>query len=342
MSIIIDKKLSLRNNAGFKARVDVINIVKELGFNYIGIEMSDSKLKSLYSLMKLVFSLKVRKNEYVIIQYPMNRAIINLLLFKLNFYKCKTICFIHDINTLRDNAKESKIKKEINIFNKFDTIISHNEEMTRWLRSNGVFKEIENLEIFDFLGENTKEVDIKNNLPYRITYATGLLGDEKSHYLYQVGNIFNKHTSLLLYGGIEDRLKNNLENNHSIKYKGSINPNEITQLIEGDFGLLWDSSSITCCKGIWGEYTRFNNPHKLSMYLVAKLPVICWEESAVAQFVKKHNIGICINNLNEIEDILSNLTNEQYYTMKKNVIKISNQLNKGYYTKKVINRIIEE
>ncbi|UXZ08780.1 hypothetical protein F1B95_08005 [Clostridium perfringens] len=62
-------------------------------------------------------------------------------------------------------------------------------------------------------------------------------------------------------------------------YKKSLSPKEIVEKIEGDFGLIWDGTSINICDGSFGEYTKFNTPHKLSMYIASEIPVIVWKEA---------------------------------------------------------------
>lgn len=75
------------------------------------------------------------------------------------------------------------------------------------------------------------------------------------------------------------------------------------------------------------------------MYIAAGLPIICWTNMAVADFVEKNKIGICINNLNEINNKLKQITDEQYSAMQKNVLKIQNRVRKGEYIRSAINKI---
>lgn len=61
----------------------------------------------------------------------------------------------------------------------------------------------------------------------------------------------------------------------------------------------------------------------MSMYLAANLPVIVWGKSAMAEYVKLYNIGICIDSLNEIPNKIMSLTDMQINEIKHNVKCIS-------------------
>ena len=86
------------------------------------------------------------------------------------------------------------------------------------------------------------------------------------------------------------------------------------------------------------NYTKYNNPHKLSCYMAAGLPVIVWEKSAISEFVKKNNLGYTIKTLEDINNLdFSNLEE-----LKKNVKKIQSRVVSGEYTKKVFNKVLKD
>ena len=89
-------------------------------------------------------------------------------------------------------------------------------------------------------------------------------------------------------------------------------------------------------QGSYGEYLRYNNPHKTSLYLTACIPVIVWKESAMADFVLKNKLGITVEKLEDIGRKISEITEEEYREMIQNTVKISNRLKTGEYLKKAI------
>ena len=124
----------------------------------------------------------------------------------------------------------------------------------------------------------------------------------------------------------------------NVEYKGSFKPNEIPYKLDGSFGLIWDGNSIDTCAGSVGEYMKYNNPHKLSLYIASGLPVIVWKQAAVAKFVEDNNIGFTVNSLKEIADQIDKLTEEDYKNYLVNIKKLQEKVCNGYFT----NRALDE
>lgn len=339
MKYIVDKLLDLQNDAGFKARIDVINILKEEEYNYVSIRYKKNSISDIINLAYDTLKIDFEKDSQIIIQYPLNEYIIKFLLKKAKTKNCKVICFIHDIQTLRNSLAKDKVKKEIKMFNKFDYIISHNSIMTKWLRENGVTSKICDLHLFDYLASENINSDKDINDGFKIAYATGRLGTSKSKFLLNIDCLSDENNTYLLYGNIIDELKGKILSMQHVEYLGAIAPDLISKNIDGHFGLIWDSGKVEECTGKFGFYTRFNNPHKLSMYIAANLPVIAWNKSAIADFIIEKNIGFCIENLYDIKKRSSDLTSEEYNQMKENVKKISAEVRNGFYTKNVIQKL---
>ena len=104
----------------------------------------------------------------------------------------------------------------------------------------------------------------------------------------------------------------------------------IPEKLTAGFGLVWDGTSIDSCKGNSGEYLKYNNPHKLSLYLSSGLPVVIWAEAAEAEFVKRNKLGISVNSLFELYNALENITEDDYNQIARNVAAIAEKLKKGY------------
>lgn len=343
MKYIIDRALDLNNDAGFKARVDVVNTLGKDGYKYISLNYnSENIVKKMLSVIDML-TLKFNTKSQVIIQYPLNFSIIKYLVKKLKRKKCSLICLIHDIESLRKNCNQDAVKKEIDLFNKFDYIISHNKKMSEWLVSNGILVPIYNLEIFDYLCsdryDNREPLNNAINIKKEIVYATGILGSEKSSFLHNIEHILSENCVMNLYGGIANSLQKQIVNSNNIIYKGSIPPHLVTNEISGHFGLIWDSTQIDTCAGRYSEYTKYNTPHKLSMYIACGIPVIAWKKSAISEFIIDNNIGICIDSLNEIKDIISNINEKDYIIMKRNIEIISKKIKDGYYIRNIMNSI---
>lgn len=101
----------------------------------------------------------------------------------------------------------------------------------------------------------------------------------------------------------------------------------------GDYGLVWDGDSLNTCSGHFGEYLRWNSPHKASFYLRAGMPLIVWRCSALAPIVKELGVGILIDRIEDIGRRLSAITPEERATMAANALSVAQRLNTGAFFK---------
>lgn len=336
----IGEKLEVDNHAGSKARTDINNILNKLKYNLIeNIENKrfNLKIKKIFFLLKLsnlnkLYKIITLRKKFLIIQYPFYfNFIINWVLYfilKRNFNKY--ILFIHDIDTIRDVSNKN-IKKEINIFNNMYAIIVHNEKMKDFLIDNGVKTKIIVLELFDYL--LNKEYP---NRDYKLDKSVAFAGNlAKSEFL-QKKEIKDLNIKFNLYG---PNFNSKNIKGKNIKYNGSYGPEVIPYEIEGSFGLIWDGISLNECAGSFGNYLKVNNPHKLSLYIAAGLPVITWKKAAIADFIKKYDIGFTVDSLYDIEKIISDMDNKQYETYVQNVKKIQEKVCTGYFTRRALDEV---
>lgn len=318
-----------KNTAGQKAKEDISTILSNDAFQKVSINIPESKIQKLFVIHRNVSKLleNFNKDDVFIIQYPMySKHALALILKECKRQKVTTIGFIHDVESLRFNSSKVDKTRELNLFKKFDGLIVHNEIMNKWIKENvNNAPYMVNLQIFDYLSNQTSPT-IKKNLG--LVFA-GNLG--KATFL----NKWNLDLDIDLYG------VNPSENySSSVHYKGIKNPDELPKFLNGSFGLVWDGDSLITGSGDFAEYTRYNNPHKVSLYLSCGLPVIVWKEAAIASFIEKKNLGVTVTSLDDLQEILNSVTDAEYAHMLDNVSKISNELKKGYYTKKAVAEII--
>ena len=181
------------------------------------------------------------------------------------------------------------------------------------------------LEIFDYLIENydshlLDERDLNKKSPVIIA---GALSRHKAGYIYKLP----ENCQFNLYGINFEKEKAS----KNVNYVGAFDPEELIYKLEGSFGLVWDGDSSDTCTGIYGEYLKINNPHKTSMYLAAGIPVIIWEEAALADFIRENQCGITIKSISEIRKLVDNMSDEYYAMLKNNATKIGEKLRSGYF-----------
>jgi len=317
-------------SAGSKAKTDIEAILVEMGAHNVGVEDSlyENRLKgfrvSVSSVLKAFFCL--RKGDVLVIQYPFKKFY-SLLCNLAHLRGSKVVTVIHDLGSFR--RRKLSPEKEVKRLNHSDYIIAHNDRMKQWLLDNGSKSQIGCLELFDYLSTTNAKAIVSGHKPDTVVYA-GALNSRKNPFLYDLGDQMKNH-HLNLYGGGFDEAT--IKNPEKIHYKGFLPSDELIASVEGDFGLVWDGNSIYSCEGENGEYLRYNNPHKTSLYIRCLLPVIIWKEAALASFVEKNGIGICIGSLTELDDIIGSMTMDEYMQMKENVKIVNDKISQGYYTK---------
>ena len=328
-------------HAGSKATEDIANIAKTYGYKILKIKKLNSSSGVINKIKRQIQFYKdwnavyksIEINSIIILQHPFHFPQITrsytLKKLKKN-KKIKYISFIHDIEELRGFRFNSYYKKEFQFMCDItDQLISHNQSMTDFLISKGIQHEkIINLEIFDYIKDCDKINEIEKY--DKSVIIAGNLDKEKCKFLKDLDKL--DFLKINLYGpNYTDKLQSK-----NLNYLGVYPPTILPQKLKGNFGLVWDGDSINSCSGDAGKYLQFNNPHKLSLYLASGIPVIIWSKAAEARFVETNKLGICVNSLYELQDILSTMTDEDYYKMVANVKNISNKLCDGYYTQKAI------
>lgn len=312
-------------NAGSKARNDVDSILSK---SYTPAKLYSSKKKNALQRIMSVFRFtrKFKKDDVLIVQYPMWIGYNKLLPFICS--RVKTIVVIHDLIDLRDGKKDGT---EHDFYKKAYKIISHNDSMTNYIVSKGIQQNrIINLELFDYMFDSLNEINANKNA---ICYAGSL---DKAGFLREFSNELN-NVSINVYGvGYSEKLSS-----EKVKYCGSYPSDVIHAKLDGVFGLIWDGNETTSCSGMRGEYLKFNNPHKASMYIAAGMPLIVWEESALADFVINNNLGFAVSDLKDVETTISKISDEEYKILVDNVQKIQKNIGSGYYLSSALKRALD-
>lgn len=325
-----------------KAPRDVVEIAKANGFSpkIVKVKVTPDKnifekiqkqLKYTYMWQKLYNSFS--NNDVLMIQYPSYHYQFNKyrILAKLKQKKnVKIIFVVHDVDQLRTGSVDKTFKKMLGVS---DKIILHNSKMIKYFEKIGVgTNKLVNLQIFDYLLPKYNEV--KPSVFDRSVIVAGNLDSTKAKYikdLYKVNAKFN------LYGvGYNPSSKFS-----NIVYHGSLSPNEVPFSLNKGFGLVWDGESIESCTGLVGNYLRYNNPHKLSLYIASKLPVVIWSGAAEADFVKKYNIGCTINSLTELPQLLNKMNEEKYNQLVNNVVALGGKITKGQFMQEALKKALD-
>ena len=333
-------------NAGSKARNDVEAILISEGYEGLELKVENwykmnffKAQQHKYRATKSVFD-QLGAGDELVIQFPIihHTFFISRLIKQAQKRGAKFYLLIHDVETLR-HAAGSEVKFRHKVRNYFqekkalmsvDGIIVHNDIMKKVLVSQGVpADKMVSLEIFDYLIPNFEEKTApQKDQPIIVA---GNLNPTKSGYLYNLP----EQPAYNLYGvGYDESraLKNT-------SYFGSFMPDNLPAALEGSFGLVWDGDSSETCQGSYGNYLRFNNSHKASLYLASGFPVVVWKESALAHFILEKSCGIAVASLHDLEAALENLTEKEYADLSENARRIGKDLREGYYLRSALKKL---
>ncbi len=336
MKYYIDIRGKDKNTADIKAPADMCAIMEKRGYIRISFirptkHSKTDVLTHLHNWFKAYTS--VKKGDIVVYQYPLllgSHICVKLLMWLGKIKKAKVVLLIHDIDSLRGYNTESNKWKE-KALSCADYIICHNDKMKAWLTGRGIdSNRIIPLGIFDYLTDEhavtTKEIDE--------VIIAGNLSSRKSPYISKL--LMSKRNYLInLYGP-------NFEENekyHHYSYYGSFPADELISNMKGAYGLVWDGDSTDECSGMTGNYLRYNNPHKVSLYITAGIPVIIWKEAALAAYVEHNKLGITVGNLSEIDEKINAISPDEYKTFKTNVLSEGEKLRNGCYLNDALNII---
>lgn len=337
-----------RYNAAGKPRTDTIATVCEMGGKLIEfrpLPLTSTKCKlgekiiwciNILNLWRQNF-IKCRNihNSLIFLQYPLVSCPPKMALYILNkLYDNgnKLLFIIHDLDSFRHYKSRDTEKS----FLRFATAaIVHSPEMAKSLQ--------------EILDKQTYSVPLEY-FDYRSSICIEPRKDMRKVSLIFAGNLskapFLKHLSELpLDGGFQINLYGMLSSliheNQYVHYKGKFDANDFSS-IEGNWGLVWDGESIDTCSGNFGKYLRINAPFKFSLYLAANCPVVVWRQSAMAQYVEQQHLGICVDSIKDIPNVISNLSDSELKGIKESVAKASVEVRSGAKLKCALQKILEE
>ena len=335
-------------NAGSKARNDVEQIVKKEGYQDLVLSVDNwyemGILKAQLCKSKVFGEVlnQLKQGDELLIQLP----IINHSFFTTHHVKkaqkkgVKVHFIIHDLDALRFmNGQAVPLKhrirmkiQESGLLAEADGIIAHNPIMKSVLVDKGIAEDkIVSLGIFDYLIPNFQEKS--GQTKDQPIIVAGNLAQEKAGYLYGLP----AEPAYNLYGVGFDESRA-LENE---TYFGSFLPDELPAALEGGFGLVWDGDSAETCSGVFGEYLRYNNSHKASLYLASGFPLVVWKQSALSHFVLEKNCGVAVESLHDLKNTIENLSDADYQELVANAKNIGKKIRDGFYLTSALKKLTE-
>lgn len=283
---------------------------------------------------------QLKSGDQLLIQFPMlhHSFFTTRLVRKIQRRGVQVYFIIHDLEALRyANLDTVPLKHKIRVhlqesslLKVADGVIAHNPIMKSVLVEKGIPEhKLVSLEIFDYLIPNYQEKDgLSKDQPIIVA---GNLAQEKAGYLYQLP----ARPAYNLYGVGFDESRA-LANE---TYFGSFLPDELPAALEGGFGLVWDGDSAETCSGVFGEYLRYNNSHKASLYLASGFPLVVWKQSALSHFVLEKGCGIAVESLHDLSQAIEQLDDKDYQDLLVTAKRIGQKIREGFYLTKALRQL---
>ncbi|MCR4921358.1 MAG: galactofuranosyltransferase [Bacteroidaceae bacterium] len=325
-------------SSGNKAKTDNEATLRQMGATNLGLPTTYYNNKVVTFFLDLAGVLKsffcMRQGDVLLLQYPVKKYF-SLICRVARWRGVRPVALIHDLGSMR--RKRLSVRHEIRRLSRAEYIIASNATMAQWLLQQGLQRPVGALGLFDYRSQSVapQRSDSVPSVP-SLVYA-GVLATRKNTFLLDLCQKSSPHYRLDIYGN-RDGLPG-LGESALVRMHDFMPAETFIAGVEGDFGLVWDGDSVDSCTGSFGEYLRWNSPHKVSFYLRAGLPIIIWREAAVASIIEQEGIGLCIGSLSELDTLLPTITPAQMQTMRRNVQRISNKLASGGFLQDALNKI---
>ncbi len=241
------------------------------------------------------------------------------------YRELKKIFFIHDVPPLMEKKILHELDRYIAFFNRADLIIVASQNMADFLKARGLaVKKIVIQRMWDALIdiEGTKKPEFRR----RINFTADVVSIPRPF----VRNWNNDRVELAVTAepGEYDWAKG-----RNIDFLGWFNnENSLAGALRksGGFGLLWHDDPV------WQEYMKYNTGCKIGTYLGAGLPVIVHNSVSVADTIRRKNLGLTVDSLEEAADKLEHMTAEEYSRMAQNADSFGNLIRNGYFARKLL------
>ncbi len=332
-NIFLTTEIPKGQTAATKARVDVLKILTDSGYQTVYLPLV-LNIRNILKFWRQLSAIATPKS-HLVIEYPCwMKKRMYLVSFICRIKRIRLYGVIHDIGSLRENLPNGK---DLAILKLFDGLITHNDVMSTWLRERGYKRKLVPLNVFDYLLNDTPTYASEAlTSPAKVFYA-GNLDYKKARYIYDSSLNNFHHVELQLFGVNFDSTR---ISNSAVNYMGSFDGTSPVFTTNYHFGLIWEGDSVESCTGPIGEYIRYNNPHKFSLYLALGLPVIVWKEAAIARFVSDNNLGILIEKLTDLDEMITQLTEEQYQTYVKQVSRLTRKVRSGQFLNTAMEKLL--
>lgn len=307
----------------------VEELLEKAGFRPL-VFPANGYLARVLALLRWLF--RLQPGDQLALIYPVYPRLYRWLLRLITGRGIELVVVVGDIDGLKDEDA-AQLESDIRFFKEQTRVLVHNQAMANWMRSIGSKARIECLELFPFLTAPVVGPVTSENV---VVFA-GNLG--KSGFVLELGQPQLAGLKFHLYG---EGLPISAALPENVKWKGRFPPASMPERVEGRFGLLWDGDSWASPSGPIGHYMAYISHHKLSLYVLAGLPILAPRVAGSASFIEREKIGILFDSLADLETEIKKLSEESFNEMRSNLLNLAKQLSDGSYFLLALRRLLAD
>ncbi len=300
---------------------NVVKTARELGFTEMTIHRRKAAEGDEDGLRRQAREITstIKDNDIVVFQSPSwnGDAFDRELVKEIRRHRNIRLCiFIHDVTSMMTGGTESDYRETIENYNMADLIIVPTEDMLNFLRK--------------------REMTVKKTLiqpMWDLPFGEELRTPEFSRRILfsgspeKFGFVSGWDYDLPLWVFADGKFERNGGN---VRFEGWKNTTDLLiEYTRGGFGLVWSG-------GQQPDYYKSSQPHKLSGYLAAGIPVIIQRGLPHAQTVEDYELGYVVDSLDEAASKVTAVTEAEYRRLAENTGNISNLIKGGFFTKKLL------
>ncbi|NEW65575.1 sugar transferase [Carnobacteriaceae bacterium zg-84] len=299
----------------------IASVARDMGFNELSIYAYPVSVDSESELSKRLDGIVagISHQDIVFVQFPTwnGMEFDKKLIYKLKLYnRLKLIIFVHDVIPLMFDGNYYLMDETIELFNLADALILPTAKMYERLKEAGLKNE---RVIFQQIWDFTHHLTLNKPSFKKIVHFAGQARK------FEFCNNWHLDYVLRLYGSDAE-----LKEGVNVQFRGWHNRDQLLlALSEGGFGLVWSENNF------WSQYMTMNVSYKISTYLSAGIPIIARKGISNQQLIEENGLGIIVDSLEELNHVLSEMTEQRYQELVTNVEQFSYLLQNGYFTKKI-------
>ncbi len=320
--------LSKNFNAGSKAMKDIMALLESNGYKpVLALPARMNKFLKLVDIPILLFTIlfKVGSKGTIVYFIPSNAQRIRFIKFLKDVLGFRLICFINDVESMRMNKSKKYAVDEMKSIASSDVVLVPNKFSVHILSEQyGLKNKLVPVEVWDYLvcdkGLTEKWIESVEPSP-NVAYAGNL---NLAPFIDELSKV---DLQFKIWGSKKVRGKEK-----NVEFMGEESPEELIGLVaECSWGMVWYGFSTENFDSPLSSYLRFCNSHKCGLYLAAGVPLIVWQESGMAFFVDKYQVGIAVSSLREAATIINSMDDHTYAGYRRNAKKMGAQIRQGKF-----------